>query len=513
MAKIEQRIQISRSRHIEDNRLAAELRLKRKDFLKGEVVMLNYYKDQDYRTDVGVMVAIGIADGVGEECYRILSVGGTVQVAGVVELIPDVSSLVHKEVYIWHNLRDGYWYYVYQDPGTPNRRIRKITDGPFIFVDVNSGYRWFYEDQVCKREDDFFSTGRILELLQGLIKAQKINVVVTTDGETVIDPNLSSGYDINLQVQAFDQDGQDITGDCTFYYNGVEINPSEVQAHIEPGYDQRIIIEAVYYVDGIKYSYEGFIDFFQGYNVYLGKVNEEYDNNSTLPRLSTMERRVFKRGSNIKWESIDLEYKKVILLYPRIFGVIQHIYDYSGLDYIRDYYNPKEVVIDGEEYYLYVKQEAITINNFLQDYWFSDKDEGDDSGSNSSGISNYGDISDLIQAWKNRNTPGGLVTVMGNGKIDPTLYDTNVMSSFVEIENFTDGIITNDLVEGALYYDQEGKNLYRATSSDSIVMVNPDEESVIYTFSDNFYTWNGTELIVFSSSISSIKINNVVEIL
>ena len=162
---------------------------------------------------------------------------------------------------------------------------------------------------------------------------------------------------------------------------------------------------------------------------------------------------------------------------------------------------------------MYVKQEAITINNFLQDYWFSDKDEGDDSGTNSSGISNYGDISDLIQAWKNRNTPGGLVTVMGNGKIDPTLYDTNVMSSFVEIENFTDGIITNDLVEGALYYDQEGKNLYRATSSDSIVMVNPDEESVIYTFSDNFYTWNGTELIVFSSSISSIKINNVKEIL
>ena len=137
------RIQISRSKYIEESRAIAALRLVDKEFLKGEIMMLNYYKDPDKRTDIGVLVVIGVKDGVGEDCYRILEMGGQMPVRQVGEL-PDYSKLVHGEIYVWYgdpDLRDDvdeqYWCYVYEEDG--HRVIERITGGPYIFLDLETG--------------------------------------------------------------------------------------------------------------------------------------------------------------------------------------------------------------------------------------------------------------------------------------------------------------------------------------------------------------------------------------
>ena len=75
MAVQEQRIRIARKSVIVDNRITAELLLQDRPFLKGEFVMINYYKDPDFRTNIGVLIALGVKDGTGEDCFRIVSMG------------------------------------------------------------------------------------------------------------------------------------------------------------------------------------------------------------------------------------------------------------------------------------------------------------------------------------------------------------------------------------------------------------------------------------------------------
>ena len=60
------RIQLSRSKYIEESRAIAVLRLNEYDFYPGEIVMMSYYKNPDFRNDIGVLVAIGVKKGIGE---------------------------------------------------------------------------------------------------------------------------------------------------------------------------------------------------------------------------------------------------------------------------------------------------------------------------------------------------------------------------------------------------------------------------------------------------------------
>ncbi len=505
MTKIEQRIQISRSAYIETDRLAAELRLKRKDFLKGEVVMLNYYKDQDYRTNIGVMVAIGVKDGTGEDCYRFLSIGGQVQVAGVVDLPPDVSSLVHGEVYIYQSKVDEKWYYIHLNQNGIERQFTKIPNGSFIFLDVSTGYRWFYNDQICKREDDFYSQGKTIEILEAL---QNTDIKIRCESpDSVIDPsNLPS--EINITVSALRTDNnEDITSQCRFYYDGNEIDPESFSIPV-PERDTRIHIDAVYNLAGVDIRYEGYIDIFIGQEIYYAAI----DPGVSQIMIQDCTKKVIRRGNNIKLDNINLAFQRFVLLYPRIFGPVKFIYDDNRIEYLQDYEGreyPRD--INGISYYIYALKDPVVVNGFLQDFRFSEIAEGEGGG----GYAAYEDISDLITAWKNRGIEGGLVVLDSSGKIDESQYSQNIINSFVEIEDFTDGVLSSGMTEGCLYYDETGKTLYKAISSTEPLIIDPTKESVIYTWNDRFYIWDLDEegLVIFSSNISSNKINNITEIL
>lgn len=501
MTKVEQRIQISRSKYIEDNIASAELRLKRKDFLKGEVVMLNYYKDPDYRSNIGVLLAIGTKNGTGEDCYKILSLGSLVQVRGVTSELPDVSQLVHGEVYIYKSPEEE-WYYVYRPYDSYNRTLRLIDNGPFIFLDISTGYRWFYEDQACKREDDFIDTSHLLEILSRTFSTD-LTISVWTDGGTLIDPRDTS-IEIPIKINATDKSGTSVLDNCTFYYEGEEIDPKNFSIPC-PTSDRRVLVDVIYEKDGIKISYTGYLDLYLGKEIYYGPVNDDWVPGETSI-LGDLERGLTRSGFNIYIPGISLEYKRFVLAYPKSLGYIKHIYDFSGLDYIRDYQG-QEVLVNSKTYLVYLKDEAVVVSNFLQDFHFTD-----DTRNEGSGPGEYGDISDLISAWKNRGNAGSLITLGGDGKIPEEYYDTNVGYSFTEIEDFFSSIPESGMTEGKLYYIEDIDKLYTATSESTGVISSP-ETGMIYRHQDTFYAWNGENLVVFSNNISSTKIDNPTEIL
>ena len=153
--KKDSRIQISRGSYIADSRDEAIIHLNEKEFLVGELAMVKYYKNPDLRTNIAVCTAIGVENGKGYNAYRLIEMGGNVMIRFVGDYLPDVSQLVHGETYLWHDTEKDIWQFVEKNPENPERIFSDIVGGPFIFEDIDSGYRWFYKDGSCKREDDF----------------------------------------------------------------------------------------------------------------------------------------------------------------------------------------------------------------------------------------------------------------------------------------------------------------------------------------------------------------------
>lgn len=494
------KIQISRSKYVEESRAIADLRLTEKAFLPGEIMMLNYYKDPDFRNDIGVLIAIGVKEGVGEDCYRILSAGGTVKVRNVVDKLPDVSKLVHNELYIYHD-PEGVWNYVYKVDDEPPRRIEPITGGPYIFVDLESGYRWFYEDQDCKREDDFFSSKKIIELLAAL-------------GEVRVKPAISSdnGYvfktgdvkDLILSTEVIDETtGEDISGVCKFLVDGKEILLDENGKIIIPNLveDQDIKITIKYPISpGIYVSTSEIIPVRFGYKFFYGSIDEGWK--ITKENIESLEHNIINYRRDWEWDDIKFTYKQIAIAYPKKYGFLSHIYDDNGLDYIRTY-QPyfTGIEIDGEEYLVYIKKDSVSVSLFLQKYVFNHSDSLTLSENN---------LFDLINAWKNRNIHSGLVVLDENGKIDGSLIGNSGSGAFILLKDIVTSYPTSDMAVGDTYYNELTGELFTAIDSETGVINKPILET-LYIYQNEFYSWDGEKLQSFSR-MQSREIKTIKEI-
>ena len=152
------KIKISRSEYIERDRNIAVLRVVNREFLAGEPVMVRYYEDSE-QTKVNALFAIGIKTGQGQDCYKILSLSGLKVVRDVVTELPDVSALVHEELYLYQD-PDKVWNYVYLGPGD-SRVIEPILDGPYVFSNSNDNSTWYFVDGVLRREGDFYTRSEV----------------------------------------------------------------------------------------------------------------------------------------------------------------------------------------------------------------------------------------------------------------------------------------------------------------------------------------------------------------
>lgn len=494
------KIQISRSKYVEESRAIADLRLTEKAFLPGELVMLNYYKDPDFRNDIGVLIAIGVKEGIGEDCYRILSAGGTVKVRNVVNELPDVSKLVHNELYVYHD-SEGVWNYVYKINEDPERRIEPITGGPYIFIDLESGYRWFYENQECKREDDFFSSKKITEILAAI-------------GDTKIKPTIVSdnGYifksgdikDLILNVGAVDEaTGIDLSKDCKYFVNEKELIPDENGKVIIPNLikDEDIRVVVKYPISpGIYVSASEIISIKFGYKFFYGSVDEGWQ--ISQKNIESLEHNIINYRRDWAWDNINFTYKKIVIAYPRKYGFLSHIYDDNGLDYIRTYqpYFTK-VFIDDEEYLVYIKKDSVSVSLFLQKYVFNESD--------SINI-NENNLFDLINAWKNRNIHSGLVVLDENGKIDSSLVDNSNSGVFIPIKEIVKDYPTSGMEVGDVYYNEITGKLFIAIDSNSGVIDEPIQET-LYIYQNEYYSWTGEKLRRFSR-MESREIKTIKEI-
>ena len=366
------RIKVSSSKYVEESRAVAVIRLNERGFLKGEVVMLNYKKDPDKKTDIGTLVAIGIKDGTGEDCYRIISAGGSVVVRKVVESLADVSSLVHNELYIYKD-PDNKWYYVYKPENEANRRIELITGGPYIFVDLDTGYRWFYRDGQCKREDEFFSSNNVQALLNEIL-SRNDRIEVTSDSGFLF--KVGDVKNVALDIKTLDNSRNDISSKCRYSIDGQDIALVGGKYTIQNlTADKDIeIVSNVEIAEGIYQQIKEKVSIRFGYLFYYGRVEPTWEPN--VDNIKALEYKKLNNRRSLEWVDIDItNLSKTVFCYPKRYGFLDHIFDYHGIDYLKDYViYDNHYVIDGEEYFVYLKREPIKMFDFRQNYVFGDFD-------------------------------------------------------------------------------------------------------------------------------------------
>ena len=162
-------IRISRNKNVADNRSIAIIKLNKLVHKVGQPVMVKYFSDLS-KTTIDTVVAIGVKEGIGKDCYKIISLGGLIPINGVnIETPLDASELNEQELFLYK--KDGYWQFVYLEESTkPNEWVKveeKIVDlSPTVFVNIKDNFRWFWRDGVLKREDDFLSSGTESEFIE-----------------------------------------------------------------------------------------------------------------------------------------------------------------------------------------------------------------------------------------------------------------------------------------------------------------------------------------------------------
>lgn len=484
------RIKVSSSKYVEESRAVAVIRLNERGFLKGEVVMLNYKKDPDKKTDIGTLVAIGIKDGTGEDCYRVISAGGSVVVRKVVESLADVSSLVHNELYIYKD-PDNKWYYVYKPENEANRRIELITGGPYIFVDLDTGYRWFYRDGQCKREDEFFSSNNVQALLNEIL-SRNDRIEVTSDSGFLF--KVGDVKNVALDIKTLDNSRNDISSRCRYSIDGQDIALVGGKYTIQNlTADKDIeIVSNVEVAEGIYQQIKEKVSIRFGYLFYYGRVEPTWEPN--VDNIKALEYKKLNNRRSLEWVDIDItNLSKTVFCYPKRYGFLDHIFDYHGIDYLKDYViYDNHYVIDGEEYFVYLKREPIKMFDFRQNYVF-------------------GDFDGIIINGVGDNQLGDLLDHGIKEQLKDKLLDFKT-SGVVYLDGMFDEVPTSGLVPGGIYYIKSIKKLFVADSDSSGVVKDMTEKSM-YVKLPEYSTlfWNGTELIDLGK-LRVVKIDNISEI-
>lgn len=117
--------------------------------MTGQIVMITYWVDENLGL-VDNMVAVGIKNGVGPDCYQVITPFNKTLIWGVFKTLPetDVAKFpTGREKYIYLNSDTGIAEYVTLDTSVnpPAKKFSAITDGPRAYEDISTG-RTFYLD-------------------------------------------------------------------------------------------------------------------------------------------------------------------------------------------------------------------------------------------------------------------------------------------------------------------------------------------------------------------------------
>lgn len=504
------KIRISRNRQVAQDRAVAILKLNKINHYVGQPVMVKYYTSSG---KIDTIFAMGVKDGIGEDCYRVISLGGLELVRDVVGTLPNISDLVHGEQYLYQDPNNGRCYFVYL---SNNEKVVDPIDSiePTTFVSIDDKFRWFWNGKTLTREDDFTSSSDLKVLIEDLfliIGPPKLEITnlsgnLFAKGETV---------NIKLKVKVINSVKEDITNLCKFYCDDVEVPVSNGTIEIKGLNDSKdLVIEArATAVSGETYKYSVVLPIEFGYDFYFGGVSEDWeiteDNIKNLPNKSIHTR------STVEYNSIKLNYQRVVYAYPEIYGELLHAYDEHGFDYIGDYLLYKQQVGDLI-YNIYLKEDPISVSGFDQTFMFEDIDEDDDI----PGTVDEEKYDEVLKAWDTKNTAKGLVTLNSIGKIPSdfiTGLDFSSEYSFIELEG-----IVNDypeqtgLVPGSKWYNKETKKIFEAITESTGKIYSPVNKSVYLNKEDMmFYLWTDSEddMDKIGETIQSKEVRNITDIL
>ena len=262
--------------------------------------------------------------------------------------------------------------------------------------------------------------------------------------------------------------------------------------------------------EGSEYTYTSNLLIEFGYYFYYGVVENNWellgDNVKKLGNLKLSTRK------NIEFDNITLNQQGLVFSYPTIYGTLEHIYDRHGLDYIDDY-TKYEVLVDGVNYFVYFNKNSLIISNYSQTFSFGI--ENNSVGDDNKDINQH---SGLIDAWVDKNSPGGLVQIEGTGKIPSHLlpnYEIESEYSFIKINKFVTTFPSKNLTVGDRWYSTIDKKIFTATSTTQGVISDPQENTIYINTSENtFYIWaSDIEDMVLFGGLNSTKIIDVTEIL
>lgn len=380
-------IRISRSKYIERDRGIAVLRLNMAQHLIGQPVMVRYYVDEE-QTETDTLFAIGIKDGVGEDCYKVISLGGLNLVSDVVKELPDVSALTHGELYLYQSPDDQAWYYVYEVDG--ERQLEKITGGPYVFANIKDKYRWFFREGILRREDDFYTQGEIDQTLDAQFKAViariealeeevkkhhdwlveidkevfPLTVTLKNNTGTLFLTGTTQNITFNVNVT---RKGQSVRDDCTYTLNGSAITLNDTGNYTKNGVKATTTFTfiATYTELGITGTASNTVNF--GYNFYYGVIPASgWTVNEVNVKALSNKKLQIKQTTTF---TTNLRLQKIAFACPTAYGAISHIYDANSFDYIQDY-TRSNVTVDGYDYYVYVKNSEVTVTNFRQQFTY-----------------------------------------------------------------------------------------------------------------------------------------------
>lgn len=505
------RIQLSRSAYIEESRSIAIIRLNEHYFLEGEPVIINYYKEPDIRTDIGTIVAVGVHEGAGVNNYRIITTGQTIVVRKVVTDPADISSLVHKELYVLHNPEDNLWYYVYMKDGEISRTIQLIPEDEAIFLESETGYRWFYHKQECRREDDFFSKKEVVDAINTVKNEDAYLSVVPVTG-TIF--KIGDVKNIMFKIHNYRLDGTDVSDKCTYYVNNEKITRDEYGNWTATSInkDTKFTFKAEFELFAdfvIYYTKTIYVRF--GHYTYYGLV---YDGWTPTPEnVESLSHRELHCQENIGLKKLSLNYQKIAFAYPKVFGPISHIYDTHRNDYIYDYdvfgtELENQIIINREPYLVYLKKDPVTISDFDQEFVleFTSPIEVD-NGTNSH-------VEELYNAWRNRNTSEGILQLDENGKIPEEVMQNTITNAVVFLENIQEEIPTSATKAGLSYYVSSIGKIYTSKSTDEFYSYIPNDSVIYVNRADTSeYYWTGRQLLPITDNLSIKEVTDLTEIL
>lgn len=183
-------IKISRSKYIEESLEVALIRLDTLFHYKGVLKMINYYTDSS-QNSFDTVFASGVKDGVGRDCYRIISLHQESIIWGAGNSLPDVSHLVHGEKYLYRDSTGDWWLVQIASDGR-TREITELEPGPKTYDCLSDNSKWVVgEDRKARRITDIYSREEIdslLEEVKNTVRYVEFESLTPTQIETIRGP-------------------------------------------------------------------------------------------------------------------------------------------------------------------------------------------------------------------------------------------------------------------------------------------------------------------------------------